>query len=69
MEKSNKKYNATADKKRKEKLFEEEDMMMHLSREIIPAERVPTEQIYQDWNSRMSSFEEGGTDIGRQKKI
>ena len=49
IEKSNKKYKITADKKRREKLFEEEDMMMvYLSREIIPSERVPTEQLYQD---------------------
>ena len=61
MEKSNKKYKAAADKKRLEKLFEEEDMMIHLSREIIATERVPTEQLYQDWNPR-------GTGVGRQKK-
>jgi len=48
-DKSNKKYKATADKKRHEELFEEEDMMIvYLSRGIILTERVPTEPLYQD---------------------
>jgi len=65
VEKSIMKYNVAADKKRREKLFEEEDMMMvYLRREAIPVKRVPTEQPYLDWNLRMSSYEEGGTDVG-----
>ena len=69
MEKSNKKYKAAADKKRGEKLFKEEDMMMvYLRREKILVERVPTEQPYPDWNSRTSSFEERGTDVRRKPR-
>ena len=41
--------------------------MVYLSREIIPAKRVPTEQQYQDWNSRTSFSEERGTDIESQE--
>ena len=49
IEKSNNKYVATADKKRREKLFEEEDIMIvYLRRERILTERVPTEQLYPD---------------------
>ena len=29
-------------------------------------EYYPTKQLYSDYNSRMSSFEEGGTDVGDQ---
>ena len=66
MKKSNKKYKVAADKKRRDKLFEEEDMMIvYLRRERISAERVSFKQLYPDWNSKTSSFEEGGTDIGR----
>ena len=47
VKKSNKKYKVVADKKRQEKLFEEEVMMMaYLSKEIISAERVPIKQLY-----------------------
>ena len=43
VEKSNKKYKAAVDKKRREKLFEEEVMMMvYLRRGKIPNKRVPT---------------------------
>jgi len=49
VEKSNKKYKTTADKKRREKLYEEEDMMkVYLRRERTLVERVPTEQLYPD---------------------
>ena len=59
VKKSNKKYKKIADKKKREKLFEKEDMMMvYLSGKIIPTERVPTKQLYPNWNSRTSSFEE-----------
>ena len=69
IEKTNKKYKAAADKKRQEKLFEEEDMMMvYLRRKRIPTERVPTKQRNPDRNSRTSSFEEGGTDVGDQEQ-
>jgi len=65
IEKTYKKYKTTTDKKRREKLFEKEDMMtIYLSREIIPAIRVPAKQLHPDKNSRMSSFEERGTNIG-----
>ena len=44
VEKSSKKYKTTAGKKRREKLFEEKNMiMLYLKRERISAERVPTE--------------------------
>jgi len=44
VEKFKKKYKTAVDKKRREKLFEEEDMMkMYLRREKISVERVPTE--------------------------
>ena len=39
-------------------------MMVYLRREAIPVKRVPTEQPYLDWNSRMSSYEERGIDVG-----
>jgi len=46
MEKSNKKYMAATDKKRREKLFEEEDMMIvYLKSYKITTKRVPTEQL------------------------
>ena len=32
-----------------------------------PNLRVPTKQLYPDRNSRASSFEEGGTDVGDQR--
>jgi len=49
IEKTNKKYKATTDKKRREKLFKKEDMMMvYLKRERIPTERVPIEQLNPD---------------------
>jgi len=58
MEKHNKKYKIAVDKKRQEKLFEEENMMMmYLRIEGIPAERVITEQLYPVWNSMTSSRE------------
>ena len=64
MEKTNKKYKTVVDKKRREKIFEEGDMVMvYLRRERILAEIVPTENLYPDWNSRTSSFEEGGIDV------
>ena len=67
IEKTNKKYKATADKKRREKLFEKEDIMiMYLRRERISTKRIPTEQLNPDWNSRTSFFEERGTDVGRE---
>ena len=31
-------------------------------------EHYPTEQLYPDYNSRTSSFEEGGTDVGNQSR-
>ena len=47
VEKFKKKYKTAVDKKRREKLFEEEDMMkVYLMRERILAERVSTEQLY-----------------------
>ena len=65
IEKANKKYKATTDKKRREKHFEKDNMMtIYLCREIIPAVRVPTKQLHPDKNSRTSSFEERGTDVG-----
>ena len=36
IEKTNKKYKVTAEKKRREKLFEEEDMMIYFKKERIP---------------------------------
>ena len=66
-DKFNKKYKAIVDKKRWEKLCEEKDMMMvYLRRGRILIERVPTKQLYPDWNSRTNSFEKGGTDVGDQ---
>jgi len=32
----------------------------------MSAERVPTKQLFPDWNLRTSSFEEEGTDVGEQ---
>ena len=47
MEKSNKKYKAIADKKRRVEFFEEEDMtVVYLGREIISTKRVPIMQLY-----------------------
>ena len=112
LEKSNAKYKVTADKKRREQLFEEGDIvMMYLRRERISVkaynklkpkkygsfkivkkiisnayivdlpsdmamskifnmadlyEYHPIEQLYPDFNSRMSSFEEGDIDVGDQ---
>ena len=65
IEKINKKYKMTADKKRREKLFDEEDMIMVYLRRENPNLKSPTKQLYPDRNSRTSSFEERGTDIGR----
>jgi len=49
LEKSNDKYKAAADKKKREKLFEEADMIkVYLKRERISYERVTTEQLYSD---------------------
>ena len=49
MKKSNKQYKVVADKKRREKLFEHEDIrMVYLRRERITVKRVPTEQLYPD---------------------
>jgi len=46
IEKFNKKYKTAADKKRREKLFEKEDMMIvYLRREKISTKRVPTKQL------------------------
>jgi len=65
VEKSNK-DKAVSNKKRRE-TFEKEDMkIMYLGREIISIERVPTMQLYPNWSSRTSSFEESGTDVGRE---
>ena len=65
IEKTNKKYKTMADKKRQEKLFKEEDIMMaYLREKRIPIERVPIEKLNPD--SKTSSFEEGGTDVGRE---
>ena len=41
MEKSNKKYKEPADKKRREKLFEEDMMMVYIRREEISGEKSP----------------------------
>jgi len=112
LDKSNAKYKKTTDKKRREKLFEEEDIVMvYLRRERIPTrscnklkskkyalfkimkkisdnayvvdlpsnltiskifnvvdlyEYHPTEQLYQDYNSRTSSLKEG---INQSKQL
>jgi len=69
IEKTNKKYKSTTEKKRREKLFKEEDMMMvYLRKERIPTKRVTTKQLYHDRNSRISSFGEGGTDVGKESR-
>jgi len=47
VEKSNK-YKTATDKKRREKLFEEDMMNVYSRRERISAEKVPTEQLYPD---------------------
>ena len=64
LRKSNKKYKTTADKKRREKFFEEDMMKVYLRRERISAERIPTEQLYPDLNLRVSFFLKRETDIG-----
>ena len=63
VEKSNKKYKETTDKKKLEEFFEEKDMkIVYLGREGITTERVSTMQLYPNWNLRTSSFEERGID-------
>ena len=70
LEKTNAKYKATTDKKKRKKL-EERDMTMSKTFNVADiCEYHPTKQLYSYYNSRTSSFEEGATDIrdkGRSK--
>jgi len=40
--------------------------IVYLGRERISTKRVPTIQLYPNWNLRTSSFEKKGTDLGRE---
>ena len=59
LEKINAKYKVTADKKRREILFEERDMVLSKMFNMADLyEHHPTKQLYPDYNLRTSSFEE-----------
>ena len=55
LEKINAKYKAIAEKKRRDKFFEERDMAMFNTFNVADlCEYHPTEQLYLDYNPRMS---------------
>jgi len=69
LEKFNVRYKAAADKKRQEKLFEKREMTLSKTFNMADLyEHHPTEQLYPYYNSRTSSFEERGIDIGNQDR-
>ena len=67
LEKINVKNKAAADKKRQEKLFEKKNMTLFKIFNVADLyEYHSTEQLYPDYNSRTSSFDERGIDVGDQ---
>jgi len=68
LEKINAKYKAATYKKRQVKLFEKRDMTSKIFNMADLYEHHFIKQLYPDYNSKMSSFEEGWTDVGEQGK-